>query len=92
MNCCSKKIAILIKGHGPGGLLSYDVNFLVAKTCSFLQQQVIVTLWSTYYHTSQIVAVNNSYCCRIKLRRKTYDIATRINLVAIVRQFFATIF
>ena len=31
MNCCPKKIAILIKGHGPGGPLSYAVNFLVAK-------------------------------------------------------------
>ena len=30
-NSCAKKIAILIKGHGPGGLLRLAVNFVVAK-------------------------------------------------------------
>ena len=31
MNCCPRKMAILIKGHGPGGPLSYVMNYLVAK-------------------------------------------------------------
>jgi hypothetical protein len=45
MNCCPKKIAILIKGYGPGGLLRYAVNFFVAKHLLFSEQQLIVAVW-----------------------------------------------